>query len=395
MVLPSGVRLDFQQHVVKIIEVKDYYKKEIEKAKKMEKIAADPAVLKPMEGKIAADPTVHVTVHRLGRFFFPVLATLLFSAAICAHLFYFSRSNLLHAVPTSELILTPELATSSPVHEELFTTLFKDQSMIGTPKQPVVTAIDFKGTQVQASLLKAGGALAVRISDTPSAVAVESPASAPSPSPSPLASRPWLVEMQRAARPVNGTLPIRDGTRGRWAYGVQDARAGTVLLANKPFGASKSYFEGAAVLLLKVCGCHPSIFGVVLSAPTTQRMGDHFCPTAKRNYPAFLNSTVRMGGPVGPHWTLLHSLPDVHAEQLSDGLFMGGALTEVQRDVAAGRASTSDVLFYSGYAAWPIDRLEAEVRAGQWNVAKASPSLLLEAAKTGDAHTLISLAMAK
>lgn len=43
MVLPSSVRLDFQEHVVKIIEVKDYYKKEIEKAKKMEKIAADPA----------------------------------------------------------------------------------------------------------------------------------------------------------------------------------------------------------------------------------------------------------------------------------------------------------------------------------------------------------------
>ena len=69
-----------------------------------------------------------------------------------------------------------------------------------------------------------------------------------------------------------------------------------------------------------------------------------------------------MGGPVGPHWTLLHSLPDVHAEQLSDGLFMGGALTEVQRDVAAGRASTSDVLFYSGYAAWPIDRCSHEIR---------------------------------
>jgi len=290
------------------------------------------------------------------------------------------------------------------VHEELFTTLFKDQgAIIGTPKQPILQAVDFRGVQVQvqASLAKSGGALAVHITNTPSAVAPPPPSPLPTPLPSPTPSpppsrpKPWLVEMKRAPRPLNGTSPIPDGTRGRWAYGVQDIRPGTVLLANKPFGTSKSYFEGAAILLLKVCGCHPSIFGVILSAPTTQRMEDHFCPTAKRNYPAFLNSSVRLGGPVGPHWTLLHTLPEAHAEQLSDGLFMGGSLAEAQRVVSAGRASPADMLFYSGYAAWPIERLEAEVRDGQWSVVKASSTLLFEAAKVGNAHTMLSLAMAK
>jgi len=34
LVLPAGVRLDFQEHVVKLIEVKDFYKKEHEKEKR-------------------------------------------------------------------------------------------------------------------------------------------------------------------------------------------------------------------------------------------------------------------------------------------------------------------------------------------------------------------------
>ena len=71
--------------------------------------------------------------------------------------------------------------------------------------------------------------------------------------------------------------------------------------------------------------------------------------------------------------------------QVSPGLFMGGSLATAQRLVATGRASASDVLFYSGYHAWPIKRLEAEVAAGQWTIVKASHELLLSAAK--DEHT--------
>jgi hypothetical protein len=111
----------------------------------------------------------------------------------------------------------------------------------------------------------------------------------------------------------------------------------------------------------QVCGCHPAIFGVILSAPSSQRMSDAFCPIARTNYASFVNSSVRLGGPVGPHWTLLHTLPTVAAEPINNvsGLFMGGSLAKAERLVEAGDAIADDVLFYSGYTAWRIDQLQA------------------------------------
>lgn len=41
--LPAEVRLDFQGHVVKCIEAKDFYKKEAERVKKLKRLAADPS----------------------------------------------------------------------------------------------------------------------------------------------------------------------------------------------------------------------------------------------------------------------------------------------------------------------------------------------------------------
>jgi len=176
---------------------------------------------------------------------------------------------------------------------------------------------------------------------------------------------------------------------------VSDVRPGTVLVANRAFGSEKSYFDGAAVLLLKVCGCHPSIFGVILSPPSDEKMESAFCPVAKARYPSFVNSSVRLGGPVGPHWTLLHGRKDVGALEVSPGLFIGGSLAEYQRLVSRGEATAAEVSFYSGYAAWPIERLKAEVAAGDWRVLKASSALLLDAAKgSGVAREVLSLAAA-
>eukprot|EP00928_Gymnodinium_smaydae_P015339 TRINITY_DN15661_c0_g5_i1.p1 TRINITY_DN15661_c0_g5~~TRINITY_DN15661_c0_g5_i1.p1 ORF type:complete len:475 (-),score=84.13 TRINITY_DN15661_c0_g5_i1:101-1474(-) len=43
MVLPSTIRLEFVKHVRPLIEVRDYYKKEVEKAKKLERMSQDPS----------------------------------------------------------------------------------------------------------------------------------------------------------------------------------------------------------------------------------------------------------------------------------------------------------------------------------------------------------------
>jgi len=162
------------------------------------------------------------------------------------------------------------------------------------------------------------------------------------------------------------------------------------------FGPDRSYYDGAAILLLKVCGCHPSIFGVILSSPSDETMGSAFCPASKARYPSFANSSIRLGGPVGPHWTLLHGRDDVGAMQVSTGVYIGGSLSQYQRLVLQGTAAPSDVNFYSGYSAWPIERLQREVAAGDWTVLKPSAPLLLDAARgAAAARDVLSLAVAK
>ena len=58
------------------------------------------------------------------------------------------------------------------------------------------------------------------------------------------------------------------------------------------------------VLLLSVCHCQPSIYGVVLNQMTDRTMSSAFCPASAARYPAFVNSTIRSGGPNLPHWTV-------------------------------------------------------------------------------------------
>ena len=49
-----------------------------------------------------------------------------------------------------------------------------------------------------------------------------------------------------------------------------------------------------------------------------------------------------------------------------------------EAQVATGALAAQQVHFYSGYAAWPIERLEEEVAAGKWTVVKASAQMLRE-----------------
>ena len=65
----------------------------------------------------------------------------------------------------------------------------------------------------------------------------------------------------------------------RYAYEVLDARPGTLLIGDEgAFGEGENYYNGAVVLLVKVCGCHPSIFGVILNRLATHTMAEEFCP---------------------------------------------------------------------------------------------------------------------
>lgn len=188
----------------------------------------------------------------------------------------------------------------------------------------------------------------------------------------------WVLDSWKPSRPKNASAAVRDAAPGSWAYEVLDPRPGTLLLSTGLASPGSLHHERLAVLLLKVCGCHPTIFGVVLAAPSAGRMADHFCPMAAARYPAFVNNSVHLAGPVGPHWTLLHPFPTAGSMPVTSGLEAGGSLLEAQELVDSGAASAADVLFLDGYLAWPIERLGREVADGEWRVARASGSAILD-----------------
>jgi hypothetical protein len=181
-----------------------------------------------------------------GGFFLLLGAGLYFEAVLPS-----DRATLL-VVPSSELVVTPELAPTSPAHEELFGELIRGGDVYASPKQPVMETSEVKGQQAPSTLAKAGAALTLRFT-TRSAVSPPPPPPHPSSSPPVRRSppRPWLAEMARAARPLNRSAAFAADAPGRWAYPVQDVRPGTVLLARGKM-SGKSYFDNAAILLLKV-----------------------------------------------------------------------------------------------------------------------------------------------
>jgi len=207
--------------------------------------------------------------------------------------------------------------------------------------------------------------------------ATDEPLSPPLPptSPPPRAPPPWwVVEAQLPPRPVNP----RAAHNATDTFLVKDARPGTVLFAGKGFGGAHSFLNGAAILLLSVCHCQPSIYGVVLNTMTHDTMASAFCPSAAARYASFLNATTRYGGPNAPHWTVLSRSASPGARLVVPGLFAGGSLLDLNRQVARGGLDAGSVAFYSGYVAWRLADLNKQIENGQWLVAKAPASMLLK-----------------
>ena len=75
--------------------------------------------------------------------------------------------------------------------------------------------------------------------------------------------------------------------------------------------------------------------------------------------------------------TVLHTASHVaYTSAIQPGVYAGGCPSDAQRRVTAGEASADDFTFYSGYAAWPIERLKEEVREGSRSSRLSSLHLL-------------------
>ena len=257
----------------------------------------------------------------------------------------------LHAVPDSELFnQAPELNTASQL------TAFA----------------------ARVKRLVPGGAVVLQ-SDLPDP-AIDPAKSSESPPPAPPPSKPsvptWVLESKLAPRPAHPmSLPTSAGAE--WAFEVLDARPGVVLVGGHDFPPERAIFNGATILLVKVCSCHPVLFGLILNQPSNETMASAFCPTAAKRFPAFVNNTLHVGGPAGPAWTVLHPQKTAGSTEVLPGLAVGGSLLDLQSLVSSGAAVPTDALFFSGYSAFPLAQLQAELMQKKWTAYKASAPLLI------------------
>ena len=310
-----------------------------------------------------------------------------------------SPALLVHVLPASEL--SGKLIVNA-----------KDGGAVATSRAQFAALFTNDVAQEEVAAVYVETAVASPLDLEPNLVAAASPPpappppstspSVPPPSPTPAPPAPhtpvpwWVAESRLPSRPrwPNASLPAADAP-GHWAYEVLDARPGTVLLANPAAGGGvprQPYFDDAVILLVATCGCHPNIFGVVLSNPPSNvTVGATMCPVARARYHSFASQRVRAGGPAGPHYTLLHAHPLAGDMPVAPGLRVGGCLAHAQALVDAGALNASDVSFFSGYAAWPIARLAQEIADGRWRLARASSDLLLDGVRAG---TLSAAALA-
>ena len=313
----------------------------------------------------------------------------------------------LHVLPMSELLSQPfddQDQAPSLLKPSLaqFAVLFPKHAAIAyMAKVEITHPTDVIATRT-ADATSAANTLstAALVSQQPPSPPVHSPPLSPSsPSlraPPPVRMSPppaapwWIVESRLPPRPKrlsNTTATLLLGAHSkRWAFEVLDPTPGTLLFSRGAPPSCMPYLtEEAVVLLVKTCGCHPSVFGILLSAaPSRATVGEAMSSTIAARAPAFVNHSVHVGGPAGPHWTMLHAVePDSErlggAVDLQPGLRAGGCPIGAQRLVDQGAALSSQFAFYSGYAAWPLVRLRAEVAQGRWGLARASPSLILGA----------------
>ena len=316
-----------------------------------------------------------------------------------------SRMPKLHIIPASELLSPPNAADSAAIRlspnistfAALFRTGHEGQAAVFIDAQLSISMPTDVDPNLVASRTSAATQPAPSASSSPSPPAPPPPGSPSTPPPSPRSPSPplpppwWVTDAALApvAKHLIGAAALASSltSSGSWAVEVTDPRPGTLLVSRAAPAAGQEYFKDALILLVKVCHCSPSIFGVLLSAPAPSpavTVGHTMLPTVRAHLPAFVNHTLHMGGPAGPHMTVLHTASHVSgASQIQPGVYSGGCPNDAQHRVTAAEVSADDFTFYSGYAAWPIARLKEEVRQGKWGVVKASSDFLNAAIRNG------------
>ena len=142
-----------------------------------------------------------------------------------------------------------------------------------------------------------------------------------------------------------------------------EIQVGTILIA-KPFMEDKR-FEKTIILITE--HNKNGTIGFVLNKETLVNI-DEIIP----DFPK-LNVKIKSGGPVEKNSLFfIHTYPDLinNSQEIKNGIFWGGEITDVIRGLENGEITTSQIGFFVGYAGWEKNQLKSEIKEGSWIIHK-------------------------
>lgn len=171
----------------------------------------------------------------------------------------------------------------------------------------------------------------------------------------------------------------------RWAHPQPNVEVGCVLLANSSYKwpTAFQHLQRAVVLITDVTP--NGVSGLLLSRLTKYRVGTHRSVLGRVGKP-FESNWVRLGGDCSTgSLEVLHGISDdvcEGAREIVPGLWRGG-FNASRKLVGNGERSAGEFHFFVAYSKWTLEQMDAERKAGAWNVISCAPGVLLEGLNEG------------
>lgn len=141
---------------------------------------------------------------------------------------------------------------------------------------------------------------------------------------------------------------------------------GKLLIASPEI--TELFFSRAVIYILE-SDVDKGYIGLVLNHQIPLTLGDLVTDwEAGKEWP------MHCGGPVEmSRLFMLHTKGDEFegSTEISPGLYVGGDLQDVCKQIEDGDSEESGIRFFMGYSGWEAGQLEAEIKAGDWVVADA------------------------
>ena len=163
---------------------------------------------------------------------------------------------------------------------------------------------------------------------------------------------------------IESLVPVEITTAGVISNGV-------VLLAQP---SEYNHFLIKAAVLVFDYGTGRGSRGVILERATAFTMGE-----TSPNCGPFGENTLYLGGEDGSDKAIMfhkYSL-DGFSKHIGSGIYTGG-LGKAQTLINNNEANPKDFKFIFNSVEWGPDQLEAEIKAGRWDVANVPPDLILQ-----------------